>query len=877
METIAEVYSNNFISLTVALFVFTSSIIIAIFLQCIPWLFFTVCLYLLCSFWGIQIICYTGTLMSNCYIFKNKYMQRDGIKEACTVCKDNLCQRHQVLPQNANVTVPRDFDAALEQLLEELLDTYVCTWYSDLSTNTAFVQQLRLAMTMAIRNIANRALKADTSSLIFDCAIPLMIQHAKDWETLQKKAAAMGGKPQNYIRSYLGPNLHPAAYSHKAELIYLKGVVTSLISHLLPAIHVSSNNKVILREILSNWILSPAMDALSDPDNINTLILLSVNRNNLSSYVTETMNVPMLQSWVTIPSMGHTGYNALKPSLDEILNKPEFLYLFMQHIKESGPVNLLQFCLDIDDLSKRMLDPEMTEEVEQNLYLNVKNLYTAYLDSNSPDYLHLPLHISIGIEKILKGGPEKIQILRTSKPLYEARQEGHALLEAACLSSFHHCYQFYQLLCGQQKLNSRTKPSSQMSVISSSFNMSTKLSSQLNKISGALRASAIDGAPFEPQDVYTAEEVDCTARTYEMDYFSDKCDRDLTTWRITVSIMDSGSSQPLYMVVVHSVAENKSWTVLRRDQDFYTLRSRLTEFHGDKELNDSPLPSRRNPNSSSAANCQRYQDFLQKLLSKPMLRSSELLYTFLTSPNLKPYSNYSTPDIGILYQSMTHKLRKERGQHLDKFMSTFLASTHLKNDCSDLNLDSTIEHSPINELGKVKYSRAENSAPELEFPFNVNEKQVRIRQENIKGACFCFTEAVNKLLSVPTTISRLLWMLACLSRSTMDPFINLIFSRLLIKLLSEGRAAAVIKLLHTKVLHHNNQKKEKPLSSLDRYLAAKEGLHHSLPWWLIFFFAPWCKLVDAILDSLQCGIFNKHLVYYLLDALVINLFPEVVK
>lgn len=32
-------------------------------------------------------------------------------------------------------------------------------------------------------------------------------------------------------------------------------------------------------------------------------------------------------------------------------------------------------------------------------------------------------------------------------------------------------------------------------------------------------------------------------------------------------------------------------------------------------------------------------------------------------------------DLGNIYQSVAHKLRKEKGQHLDSFMHTFLAST----------------------------------------------------------------------------------------------------------------------------------------------------------------------------------------------------------
>lgn len=272
--------------------------------------------------------------------------------------------------------------------------------------------------------------------------------------------------------------------------------------------------------------------------------------------------------------------------------------------------------------------------------------------------------------------------------------------------------------------------------------MGARLSNQLGRIRGALRAAAVDGAPFQSQDVFQAEEVDCTPRTYSDVNFDENKSRDLTTWRVTVPHVDGGGPHPLYMVAVHSVAEDKSWTVLRRDQDFYALRARLMEFHGDRELNDSPLPTRKNP--SLVSNRQRYQDFLQKLLAKPTLRSSELLHTFLTVPNLKPYfSNISTPDIGILYQSMAHKLRKEKGQHLDKFMNTFLASTNVKSEhAADLGVEPTNDQSLSETRRKgrdLKSGSPFGNNLDLHLPNN-DFTRVPSKQQHVKGACFCVAE-----------------------------------------------------------------------------------------------------------------------------------------
>lgn len=88
-------------------------------------------------------------------------------------------------------------------------------------------------------------LRADVATIAFDGLIPLAIQHAQDWNALLKMSNSEVERPQDYIGSCLNSKIHPAAYSREAELNYLRGLVTALLPHLLPAIHVSTNNKVI--------------------------------------------------------------------------------------------------------------------------------------------------------------------------------------------------------------------------------------------------------------------------------------------------------------------------------------------------------------------------------------------------------------------------------------------------------------------------------------------------------------------------------------------------------------------------------------------------------------------------------------------------------
>ncbi|KAK0097139.1 hypothetical protein PV326_003144 [Microctonus aethiopoides] len=859
----------------ILLLIILGILVIVVLFDGIFWMLIIAVIYGSGKFWGGKLLGFIGINFDNS---KKQYIGKSNDEKICKICSGSGCNRHRQNIHNIHVKVPRDFDIALQNLLEKILQTYVCTWYSNFSSDEAFVQQLRLIIATAVRNIIGRLLRVNMSEVIFNNLIPIALEHAQDWQVLFEHAQKKSGKPEDYALDYLGHKIHPAAYSREAEMNYIKGLVTGLLPHLLPSTYMSTNNKVILREILSNWVLLPAMDALADPDNINLLIKLSTECEGVLFQEIDSINVPVLQTWVTPVIAAQTSEHPLKPSLDQVLNDPQLLYLFMQHIKETGPVNLLQFCLDIDDLSKRMLNPDMTKEIEINLYTDAQSIYSTYLDPESSEYLNLPWHISAGMQEILDSGPSNVQELRTSRPLYQAHQEAHAMLEAICLPSFHHSYELYKLLCGTPAMSSFTK-SSTPSGMSGSAGMGARLSNQFGKIRGVLRASTVDGAAFQAPDVFQAEEVDCSSRIYnDGAIYGDKCNRDLTTWRVTVPHVDGGGSNPLYMVEVHSVAEDKTWTVLRRDQDFYTLRARLMEFHGDRELNDSPLPTRKNQNVSLIANRQRYQDFLQTLLAKSTLRSSELLYTFLSVPDLKPYyTNYSTPDIGILYQSVAHKLRKEKGQHLDKFMNTFLASTAVEHEHVNLGVDPINDHCFIDLIKKGKDLTTSAFANNLNI-ININHNLPYIisKKTHVKGACFCIAEAVENLLHVSPSTSTIIWLIASLSRPCVDPISNKFLHATLEKLLSDGRASMVVKLLHNVMFDTRNSNKSPTTNDEERYKSAKEGLYSLLPWWCFGIRTHyWHKMMDALLNPLQNAPLNKHLAYLLVDQVVATLFPEI--
>lgn len=133
---------------------------------------------------------------------------------------------------------------------------------------------------------------------------------------------------------------------------------------------------------------------------------------------------------------------------------------------------------------------------------------------------------------------------------------------------------------------------------------------------------------------------------------------------------------------------------------------------------------------------------------------------------------------------------------------------------------------------------------------------------------------MESLLDVSSSTTTLIWLIASLSRPTLDPICSKFLDETLTKLLSGGRAALVVKLLHN-TMFGTKKTSVSIFRDEERFNSAREGLYSLLPWWMIGIRTNyWCKLMDALLDPLQNASLNKHLAYVLVDQVVTVLFPE---
>ncbi|XP_046401263.1 sorting nexin-14-like isoform X2 [Ischnura elegans] len=645
----------------------------------------------------------------------------------CSVCGDGKCKRHRpAIPPFASqpwlgLDVPLEVDKALEDFLNQALNQFIYSWYEDLSQDEDFVQELRTSVRHAICIFLRRLLKVNIPVVITEKFVPIALCHIEDYmcsireaeriqQTKQQKhrkgnekshggADGRGLNPleEGALKLLLeGGRLHPATRSRECELEYLRQLTSKLLPHLLPPLQLQCKNWcALVRELLSGWVLLPALDALADPNSINYLLLLAVTTTGSSSKDVSTQKVSLLANFSSpsLPIGRAAVKSALLESLSCILKDQSLLYPFMQFLKKEGAVNVLQFCLDVEEFNRKILNPELDKQEIYNLYQEAWDLYSVYFRSDSPDRIIFSESVVEEMKEVLAGPAEDIVKLRTTTPLFQAYEHAYSLLENTLCPLFHQSEEYYIFLCGQKdsaQFNKSGNSSPSMhgspAKVRSSKKQSegwgvSKLSSKIQKIRGALRSSPIEGQTVFYMDpgelgsgdvvdagdlgegdfVDEGDDLDCDSDFIEVEESSGRSlePRDLSAWRVTIpnvqvrrestgnstaGAIGGNTRSPGTTFLIHvrridvqgeDIPSDSNWTVERKYSDFYLLEQKLVEFHG--EFPDNHLPPKRvlfGPKGAEFMHSRRpiFEEYLQKLLQMPNLKGSDLLHTFLRSP-----------------------------------------------------------------------------------------------------------------------------------------------------------------------------------------------------------------------------------------------------
>jgi hypothetical protein len=81
------------------------------------WIFIVVSICAIASFYAVQVMQFVDNLLTKFNIINDKFISKYEMKASCSVCSNNNCKRHKLLPHSTKIKVPKDFDQALEQVI----------------------------------------------------------------------------------------------------------------------------------------------------------------------------------------------------------------------------------------------------------------------------------------------------------------------------------------------------------------------------------------------------------------------------------------------------------------------------------------------------------------------------------------------------------------------------------------------------------------------------------------------------------------------------------------------------------------------------------------------------------------------------------------
>ncbi|XP_047026536.1 uncharacterized protein LOC124634907 [Helicoverpa zea] len=821
------------------------------------------------------------------------YNSQSKVLQGCETCGSKNCDRHDSSVSAepwVGLQIHKQLDQAIEDFYNTILDQFINSWYGKVTLQPFFVDELRYQLRYASACLLQRAVKINYAQFITSRLIPCALRH---YSVCASRAAA----PLDHKLA-----LHPAAANRNAELKYLRCITNAIMPYLLKNNELNNSVfRVLIREIFAGWVLLSLTDVLADPYILNTLIVLATGDETMAQLpTTPNYKVEFLETFVRqTESMYSQRCKLLRVELDAVISDQELLYAFMQYMKTGGQLHLLQFYNDIKSFQTKILNPDLNSSEEESLHRAAKAMYTTYLCDGVP----LPIfgELAEELEQLLKQ-EHSINKFQTSRALYQAARQSHAVLEKLWLPKFLHSEEFYKLLIG-----SRIPTGYQKQMVKKPHDKLLNTALKLgHRLKGALRPQAVDGQVLDCYTNCDESEGDGVDNMDILKYLDNLAieeslrGQDLSTYKVVLTNVETKLQVPprrgvvrVFTLAVHCTggpagAGAALWSVLRSEHDFHLLRSKLHEFHGDRLLLDLPLPSRRD-NSPLETLRYKYEDFIQRLLQKSLLQTSELLRIFLTEDGdfsmvvQASTLNATSTDLGNIYQSVAHRLRKEKGQHLESFLRNLLVSSDIER-YQALKQGTTRDVEEAQEMSEdiaephaARQPRTRNIlASVFHNNFDVEPSVLMGEggyQDSVVGFSQCAMYLLLKVIRIRSLFANVAGTIISVTKQLLDSAFNCVLNRTLVNLLSERRLAHLIRLGHGLLFGRRASTPRTDPIAL-RTQARKQLLSTVPPYVSLVASARLPAALATAFDIIQTPQLNKQLVYNLLDLCVMELFPE---
>ena len=276
-----------------------------------------------------------------------------------------------------------------------------------------------------------------------------------------------------------------------------------------------------------------------------------------------------------------------------------------------------------------------------------------------------------------------------------------------------------------------------------------------------------------------------------------------------------------------------------------------------------------------------FEEYLSGLLQKPALKGSDLLFTFLTSPEEFTVAA-SYLGMGKMIKNVPMKLAKEKGQSLQPFIDSFVAST--LSQSAKPRYDSVIGNQNDKD---ATTERIISKHETFEDNFGVNEElkigaaykyfSHKKSGPEVTSTYDTLIYLAASLFKVPVFTLQLMLGIGIVIKNTFDHFVEYAIAAKLSQVLCCRRVAFLCRLTEEALFEPSKSqtKEEKNKRKADAFRNFQNFIRPLIQW--ITGEEKFETGTKFIFNALQDPIINKQLAFLLFDQIILELFPELVE
>lgn len=821
------------------------------------------------------------------------------VRKGCTVCSKKGCSRHrpeishQSLHPWEDLKIPKRVDEALTEFFEIVLRTHLYSWYWDLSHDQGFVDQARYILRYAVTIILQRTQKVNIPEFLLKKCLKKFMIHV-DCYFRTKERASYGDDIQALVIEKIKTYKHFSLQNDLAEEEYLRYTIHTLLPYLLPRSELECRSaEYFLEELLNGVIFKTLAEKIVEPDFVNNLLLIFLDEETLPE-----PNYPASEKVTFLEEFGrhrmHHAKSALMVSAYDLMHDAKYLYPFMQFMKREGSLNILQFCLAVEEFNKRSLAADATEDDQAQLFEETQEIDALYFKQDAVDKINFPKDIVTDFQDAVASPKDAMMKLRTAAPLFRAYEHAVDILEKIYAPLFHQSEEFYALLCGN-RISSRKR------IVESNLSKRKFMPfAELSKIAGKIKAKKQKVKEDKSLAIFL-DDREGTEEAYEAyedsdgDYDDNEDDDsddevyDLSYWHVIIANIDYifEKNKKVYVFVInveriggkHETMNESKWQVVRKYNEFYVLDAKLRRFHD--TVREAELPPKRTILKKDHGYLEsirfRLQEYLQKLVRSPVFRGSSLLHSFLT-PGGDITGMFEQESVGKeagrKVISLKSKLVVEKGQNLEPFLNAFITSCE-----PPVKKRLPIKCPPTQGMSGHKRRDSRMYLPPPAWARDVRRSLSSTSSDTYTDSISSVTQYILYIarnhVKVPSWLHHCLICFQYLCKNTLDAFVERYVTYKLSLVTAELQLVSYIHLIRDIIFFDNDpprtdsdkvERRDKTLSKMlsffpERVKNVIGGDNHD-------------HAIKTLFEMFQYPKLNKQLLFILFDELLFELFPE---